>query len=117
MNNPTYPTPDTSTPQDLTDDSPDAAALEMILVIAYGREFPIWLLNGVHKEVTFVLPDLIPGVAYPLDALCGKAFWDSLTKGQRISAGRCMAHLVSTNAIPLKFAGKTNANSLLYCLK
>lgn len=118
MNNPTYPTPDTPTPQDLTDDSPDAAAIEMFLVTPSGRELPIWLLNGVRKEVTFVLPDLIPGVVYPAKNLCGTVFWKSLKEeALESTAGKCLAYLVSSKAIPLSFAGKNSANTRLYRLK
>ncbi|NBQ68866.1 MAG: DUF1413 domain-containing protein [Nitrosomonadaceae bacterium] len=64
-----------------------------------------------------IVPALEPKQTYTGKMLCGKAFWDSLEKSERIRAGKCIVDMVRKNLLPLCFAGTTNANWHLYQLK
>lgn len=73
--------------------------------------------NQVLQLIREIVPALLLGEVYRTKVLCGKAFWESLEKGERIKAGKCIAHAVARGDLPLRFAGTTKANSLLYQLK
>lgn len=52
-----------------------------------------------------------------LKVICGKEFWDQLTKWERIAAGRSVVHMVEGKLLPLTFAGRSNENSMRYVMK
>lgn len=60
--------------------------------------------ESVHLTVEEVVPAMQPNVQYTAEMLCGDEFWSSLTKGERILAGRCLADLVIKKLLPLGFA-------------
>lgn len=73
--------------------------------------------NQLLQQVRESVPALKLEEVYTTKILCGKAFWESLEKGERIRAGKCIAHAVARGDLPLRFAGITKANSQLYKLK
>lgn len=75
------------------------------------------LYNQVFELISEVVPALELEQSYTAEKMCGEVFWDSLEKGERINAGKCVAQMVARKALPLRFAGKTKSNSLLYQLK
>jgi len=77
----------------------------MIFIMLYdGYTVPEKFYNVVLYQVREILPALIPGEKYTLELLCGDAFWLPLSDGQRRMAGRCMAHMVNNDQLPLCFA-------------
>ncbi len=75
------------------------------------------LFDSVRTHVEDSLPGMITGQRYTAKKMCDKDFWEKLTKIQRISAGKCIAHMVSRGSLPLEFAGQDGANAKLYQLK
>lgn len=58
-------------------------------------------LAAVRAQVEFVLPGLIPRIAYTTENLCGSAFWELLSRSEKSIAGRCLAHLVAHGVLAL----------------
>lgn len=58
-------------------------------------------LAAVRAQVEFVLPGLIPRIAYTTEQLCGSAFWELLSRREKPIAGRCLAYLVAHGVLPL----------------
>jgi hypothetical protein len=48
--------------------------------------------------------------------VCGSAVWDSLTRGQRIYAGRVLRAIVALGYIDLNGSGHSSSNHRLYTL-
>ena len=80
-----------------------------------------WVEELFYNQVLQLIRDLEPALelekVYTTKLLCGKEFWDTLEKGERINAGKCVAQMVACKALPLRFAGTTKSNSRLYKLK
>ncbi len=49
--------------------------------------------------------------------LCGEDFWSLLNKGERLLAGRCIAHMVDQKVVPLEPGMPTTANTKRYQLR
>jgi len=60
--------------------------------------------ENVRLTVEEVVPAMQPNVQYTAEMLCGDEFWGSLTRGERIMAGRCLAELAIKKLLPLAFA-------------
>ena len=60
--------------------------------------------NAVRHEVEESIPGLIPGEKYKSEWLCGDAFWEPLSDGEKRMAGRCIANMVVNGLLPLRFA-------------
>ena len=73
--------------------------------------------NQLLQQIRESVPALELEEVYTTKMLCGKAFWGSLGKGERICAGKCAVDMVLKNLLPLRFAGPTKANSQQYKLK
>jgi hypothetical protein len=69
-----------------------------------GYFVSITFYNAIRLQVEEVIPLLDRDEKYTLQMLCGEAFWDPLTEGERRMAGRCMSHMVRNNLLPLRFA-------------
>jgi len=82
-----------------------------------GYSAPQEFYESVRLQIEDVVPALQRDVPYTSKALCGGGFWKLLTKGERILAGRCVAHLVVMNRLPLKFAESGSNCSKRYALK
>lgn len=87
------------------------------LLLTDKTTVPKALYDSIHQEITEIVPALIPDFDYMAKILCGTEFWNSLEKGERIMAGKCLAYMVYQGLLPLKFAGKTKTNALRYQLK
>jgi len=66
---------------------------------------PAALYNAIRLQVEEIIPAMERGVEYTLEMLCGDAFWQTLTDGERRMAGRCLAHMVANKRLPLRFVG------------
>ena len=53
-----------------------------------GNSAPMAFYDSILKQVEEILPAILPGQVFTLEELCGKKFWDSLSKGNRILAGQ-----------------------------
>ena len=73
--------------------------------------------NQLLQQVRESVPALELEEVYTAKILCGEAFWESLEKGERIRAGKCIAQMVACKALPLRFAGISESNSRLYKLR
>jgi len=63
------------------------------------------------------LPGLQPGCVYTAEQLAGKEFWALLDRGEQPLAGRCIAHMVSHQMLPLKFVEGKHEYPKLYRLE
>jgi hypothetical protein len=98
--------------------------MEMIMttntnVILYcGRTVPQAFFDSVQQQVEEVLPAMDPEACYTSKMLCGMEFWELLlNNGQRRTAGRCLAHMVSQELLPLVFAESKSKHPKWYQLK
>ena len=48
-------------------------------------------------------PSMIRGHRYPLETMCGNAFWDQMTNAQQRKAGICMTQLVALGAFDFDY--------------
>lgn len=94
----------------------DVPETDLRVLVSASRAVDRELMRRVEHQVRIVLPKLLPEERYTLRMLCAKAFWDGLSRGEKIDAGVAMAHLVSTNALPLTYADRTRSNSIQYRL-
>ena len=80
-----------------------------------------WIEERFYNQLLQQIRESVPALeleeVYTTKMLCGKEFWDTLEKGERIKAGRCVVNMVRNNLLPFRFAGTTKANSQLYQLK
>ncbi len=70
--------------------------------------------NRMFKLIFDFKSELNLSKSYTAKKLCGEEFWKLLEKGERIIAGKCIAHMVARKFITLDFAGVTIAKSRLY---
>ena len=73
--------------------------------------------NAVRYEVEESIPGLIPGMKYKSEWLCGDAFWEPLSDGEKRMAGRCIANMVVNGLLPLRFAKSKHEYPKLYQLR
>ena len=73
--------------------------------------------DRIRTHVEESLPGMIHGQLYTAKQLCGTDFWSQMTRPQRISVGKCIAHMVSRGDLSLEFAEPTSANAKRYQLK
>lgn len=87
-------------------------------VILYGgRTVPQAFFDGVQQQVEEVLPAMDPKARYTSKMLCGMEFWALLNNGERRTAGRCLAHMVAQELLPLVFAESKSKHPKWYQLK
>jgi len=72
--------------------------------------FDVDVLTYVDRQIS----GLESGMPYTLKQICGKKYWNKLTRNERIRAGKTVATAVSGNYLPLRFGDKTAANALTY---
>jgi hypothetical protein len=94
--------------------SPLAGKVELL---AGGYPVKAAFFESIRHRVEAALPTLNPRLTYTLEKLCGKLFWANLDAGESKQAGRCMAHLVVTNQLPLVFAPRIHEYPKHYQLK
>ena len=73
--------------------------------------------NEVLNTVSEVIHLLLPGENYTLKKIYGKALWLQMTRGDRSKAGKCMAHMVANNLLPLRFIGCPHEDPKKYQLR
>ena len=61
--------------------------------------------DAVHWEVLEVMPALLPGEGYTTEMLCGPEFWRPISVTEQQLAGRCIAHMVRNDELPLRRLG------------
>lgn len=66
------------------------------------RAFYQRVLSAALKTV----PNLETGLAFKAEHVCGANFWVALSSSQAKLAGRCIAHMVDTEQLPLVFASR-----------
>ena len=70
----------------------------------------------IREQVTDIVPALLPDVKYTLQMLCDPEYWDSLTIGERQSAGKCMAYMVKNELVPYTDACKSCQSPKVYTI-
>lgn len=55
----------------------------------------------IKQTITARLPDLQSDFPMELKKICGHAFWNNLTNGERRTAGQCVASMVNEKKLPL----------------
>jgi hypothetical protein len=86
-------------------------------ILHNGRAVPNYLLESVRAQVERNLCNLIEFDRYELKHICGKEYWNPLSKGERRLAGQCMAHLVAADLVPLMDAPQRHEYPKRYQLK
>jgi len=94
---------------------------DSLIIINIRLNDGTWIQKRLYKQVLELISEVVPVLeqeqSYTAETLCGEAFWKSLEKGEPIMAGKCVAQMVASKVLPLRFAGKTKSNSWLYQLK
>jgi hypothetical protein len=86
------------------------------IVLYDGYTVSAAFYNSVCHQVEEIIPAMEPDMRYPLKVLCGKAFWQPLSDGEKRMAGRCMAQMVVGGLLPLRFAEGRHEYPKLYRL-
>lgn len=89
---------------------------EMILLLDGSFTVPQKFYNKIREQVTDIVPALVPDVEYTMKLLCGPEYWDSLTNGERQSAGKCMVYMVKNELIPYSNACKSCQSPKVYTI-
>ena len=87
------------------------------LVLKYNLIVEEGFFRELFHQVDDIIPGMIPGVKYKLKVLCGRAFWDLLTDGQKRLAGKCMVYMVENGMLSLQFAEGRHEYPKLYSLR
>ena len=90
---------------------------ESYVVLADGYTVPKFFYDAVLRQILEIIPALIPGAAYMTKDLCGPDFWQPLSRGQKIAAGRCHVDMVNRGLVPLELAVCPHAVPKKYRLK
>jgi hypothetical protein len=73
--------------------------------------------DAVLLQVKETLPRLVREKRYTSKRLCSKEFWKLMDNGERRMAGRCIAHSVVLNLLPLRFVEAIHEYPKYYELK
>lgn len=60
------------------------------------------------------IPKMPLNVELRLKTICGKEFWSTLTRGEKIIAGLFVAYLVEENKLPLRFGKFVSGSRTFY---
>lgn len=90
---------------------------ETSIILTNGRSVHPEFLNYVLDAVTTRLPELSHHSSFPLKQIFGETLWSYLDRGERIKAGSCMVHLVSTGRVPLIVVEKRHEYPIYYQIK
>lgn len=74
------------------------------MVLNDGQPVTKTFFDRVRQKVNVVIPALNPVERYTAEMLCGDEFWSALDNGERRLAGRCLAHMVNEDLLPLRVA-------------
>jgi hypothetical protein len=86
-------------------------------VIRHDYSVPSEFFKTILRIIREILPALWRDQPYTLELLCGPESWGLWTDGERRMAGRCMAHLVVSGQLPLRFAESRHEYPKKYRLK
>jgi hypothetical protein len=67
-------------------------------------------LNRLQEHLMEMVPGVPRGVAFTLEVLCGKAYWDPLSKWEKTLAGACMDYLVKHDLVPFVLVPRKGRN-------
>ena len=67
-------------------------------------------LMDTQEIVLSNAPAVPPGLLVTLPLLCGKAYWDPLSKWEKTLAGMCMDYLVKHNRVPFENVPRKGRN-------
>ena len=95
----------------------DSSIVEIQMLLNDEHTVSKGFFDSVRTQVEGSLPGMVAGQSYTAKQMCDKDFWKKLTKIQRISAGKCIAHMVIRGSLPLEYVGKDGANAKHYQLK
>ena len=80
------------------------APLDTKVRVLGGQWVPRTLYLRVEKEVSVLIPQLVPGKLYRLSDIYGESRWNALGNAWvKRKAGRCFAHMVSTKRFALDY--------------
>lgn len=83
-----------------------------------GYKAPTDFYNEVYQNIRAGVAAMISGELYTAKMLVVDGYWDSLrTNARKHLAGRCFAHMVSTNQFPLKFVQYKRTKTKRYKIK
>ena len=87
------------------------------IILNNGHTVTAVFFYDLLHQIQEIIPGMIPGVKYELKVLCGPAYWNPLTNGQKRLAGKCMVHMVENGMLPLQFAEGRHEYPKLYSLR
>lgn len=84
------------------------------MIYVNGKWFDKKLCDRVKTHVLSQSSSLPLYVEKRLRQICGKEFWNSLTKGEKIHAGLFISSLVEKNELPLQFGEPVSSSRTFY---
>ncbi|MER0217513.1 MAG: hypothetical protein DU481_15430 [Nitrosomonas sp.] len=77
-----------------------------------------WVEERFYDQILQLIKKTVPDLGfeqvYTAKKLCGKEFWDTLEKSERILAGKCVVDMVRKGRVRLRSVGTNGANLALY---
>ena len=72
--------------------------------------------DAIRREILDVMPALFPDAGYTVEMLCGSDIWLPMSDTQQRLAGRCVAHMVRNDELPLRRLGCRHKSPARYAL-
>ena len=84
---------------------------KVIIIILYsGFSCAQDFLRRFEQEILFIAPAVPDGARLTTEQLCGREYWDPLSKWERTLAGMCMVYLVEHNRVPFELVPRAGRN-------
>ena len=80
-------------------------------------EVPREFYNEVLELGLWIVPAILPGARYTARMLLGPDFWACLEDTGKHLAGRCIAHMVRSELLPLRRLGCRHKSPARYALQ
>jgi hypothetical protein len=81
--------------------SDDSIDNNLVVVLPSGYTAPKQFFDRILRQAITAIPTLTRSRALKATELLGQEFWASLGNADRRLAGRCIAHMVATDHLPL----------------
>ena len=61
---------------------------------------PLWLVETILERIREIGGGMEPGVLYTLEELVDREYWQTLSRGDRRTAGRCVPEMIMAGLLP-----------------
>ena len=83
-------------------------------ILVKGSWYDETFCKSIESHVCSRIPNMPFNVGPRLKTICGKEFWNTLTRGEKIIAGFFIASLVEENKLPLRFGRFVSGSRTFY---